>query len=212
MRTVLRFEPNQPVTVALEYPDGINVQSQYNGPQVKFSLTENRLMYLDLEPARALGLLNLQPGELFVITKRTAKGKSPWWDFERVKTAGAAVGSVEIPEASQTPTLAPRIEPTPVSAPNPAILPGDVKRIPPQSVPAQPPHAGGIHLTRTPPVKPSYEEAFRECLRIVTEGLAGAREQWSDGAKQAMVSTLMIQLGRENRLGEFRPQQIGKVA
>lgn len=41
MRQVIRFEPNQPVTVALEYPDGINVQSQYNGPQVKFSLTLN---------------------------------------------------------------------------------------------------------------------------------------------------------------------------
>lgn len=209
MRQVIRFEPNQPVTVALEYPDGIHVQSQYNGPQVKFRLTENRLMYLDPEPARALGLLKLQPGELFVITKRTEKGKSPWWDFSRVKAASEAIRAALPPDS---PIQQPKTQPTPVSAPTPVVSAGDVKRIPPQSVPSQPPHAGGIHLTRTPPVKPSYEEAFRECLRIVTAGLAQTGEQWSDGAKQAMVSTLMIQLGRENRLGAFQPQQIGKVA
>lgn len=208
MRQVIRFEPNQPITVALEYPEGINVLGR-GGPQVKFSLTENRLMYLDPEPARALGLLKLQPGELFVMTKRTERGKSPWWDFARVKAASRAIRAALPPDS---PTYQPKTEPNPVSAPTPAIVPGDVKRIPPQSVPAQPPHAGGIHLTRTPPVKPSYEEAFRECLRIVTAGLAQTGEQWSDGAKQAMVSTLMIQLGRENRLGAFQPQQIGKVA
>lgn len=210
MRQVIRFESNQPVTVALEYPDGINVVGR-SGPQVKFSLTDNRIMYLDPEPARALSVLRVQLGELFSITKRTAPGKSPWWDFERVNTAGAAAGSwpseaIHAQNPPNLPARPPESKPTPVSVPTPVVSAGEVKRIPPQSTPSQPPHPGGIHLTRTPPTKPSYEEAFRECLRIVREGLQDAGEAWSDHSVQAMTSTLFIQAAREGTMRFIAPK------
>jgi hypothetical protein len=230
-RQVLKFETNTPVQVALEYPDGLNVPGQY-GPQVKFSLTENRVMFVSSDVAQAIKTLGVQPAEPFTITKRWLRGRRAWWDIEKVKKGGDAAdsglvhpgtdtgaarpsprpGAIRVALPPNPSAQPPKTEPTPVSAPIPVVSSGEVKRIPPHSTLEAPPPSRGIQLTRTPPVKPSYEEAFRECLRIVTDGLAGAREQWSDGAKQAMVSTLMIQLGRENRLGEFRPQQIGKVA
>lgn len=205
MRQVIRFEANQPVTVALEFPEGIQVQGR-GGPQVRYSLTENRMMYLDPEPARALGLLNVQPGELFTVTKRVQSGKSPWWDFARVKTA-AAGSTASVPSStSQTSQPALKMQPSPVSAPNPAILPGVVKRIPPQTTHQTPPPNGGLQLTKTPPLKPSYEEAFRECLRIVREGLNDAGEAWSDHSVQAMTSTLFIQAAREGTMRFVAPK------
>ena len=212
-RQILKFETNIPITVALEFPDGVNIQGTY-GPQVKFSLTDNRVMYLAPDVARAIKTLGVSPGEPFAITKRWEKGKRAWWDVEKVKSAGAE--AILEPDPSDSPAQPHRIEPANPETARPGIRTDNPTRKTPQiehgPIPSVPPRASGIQLTRTPPVKPSYEEAFRECLRIVTDGLAGAREQWSDGAKQAMVSTLLIQLGRENRLGEFRPQQIGKVA
>ena len=211
MRQIVKFEPNQPVTLSLDYPDGVNVQGQF-GPQVKFSISDNRTLYADPELAQAIKTLGVEPGQPFTITRRREAGRKPWWELARVKTAGAAIGSVENRPTPSTPAPTPKIEPTPVSASIPALVPGDVKRIPPQITREAPPPHGGLHLTKHPPLKPSYEEAFRECLRIVTSGLDQTGEQWSDGAKQAMVSTLMIQLGRENRLGAFHPQQAAKVA
>lgn len=253
MRQILKFEINQPQTVALEFPDGVNVKGTY-GPQVKFSLTDNGAMYVTPELAQSIRTLGVLPGEPFVITKCWLKGRGVWWDLEKVKRAGA--GAILASDLPDSPFQPPRIEPAnpqPAKRPIPGgdpcspqplaknssttsgnagsstngsgeSVPGS-QNPPNQAIPErrQPqtatnhlqelhPRASGMQLTRTPPVKPSYEEAFRECLRIVTAGLAQTGEQWSDGAKQAMVSTLMIQLGRENRLGEFRPQQIGKVA
>lgn len=223
-RQTLKFELNVPQTLALEYPEGIHVEGNY-GPQVRFILTQNRQIYLDPEAANAIRILKPQPGEEFTLVKRSEPGRRIWWETERPKflkggdpneqtVTGAArpFNPSDNRAASSTPRNTPENEPSPVSASKSALLPGDVKRIPPQSVPQPPPHASGLQLTKTPPIKPSYEEAFRECLRIVTNGLLQTGEQWSDGAKQAMVSTLMIQLGRENRLGAFQPQQIGKVA
>lgn len=212
MRQTIRFELNQPVTVALEFPEGVRVAGHY-GPQVKFFLTEERVMYAVPDLADAIRILGVKPEEPFTITKRWETGKKPWWDLERIKSPSKAVENSETP---QTTTPPPKNESSPVSATQGAILSAVPDRKTPQKgthiqASAPPPHSG-MHLTRTPPLKPSYEEAFRECLRIVTTGLGDAREQWSDSAKQAMVSTLLIQLGRENRLGEFRPQPAAKVA
>lgn len=254
MRQTIRFEINQPVTVALESPEGVRVAG-HNGPQVKFFLTEERVMYAVPDLADAIRILGVKPGEPFTITKRweSDSGRKPWWDLERVKSPWKPL---EHPGTPRTPTDTPKTQPNPVSASaigiirsdscslpasdkknsTPSANAGDVtsnsanaslgsQSQPNQPTPAKrgptsethgpvqvPPHSSGMHLTRNPPLKPSYEEAFRECLRIVTTGLGDAREQWSDSAKQAMVSTLLIQLGRENRLGEFRPQATAKVA
>jgi hypothetical protein len=49
-----------------------------------------------------------------------------------------------------------------------------------------------------PPIKASYRLGLRQILKIVTEELRAAGEQWSDGAKQDLVSTLFIAAQRDN--------------
>lgn len=51
------------------------------------------------------------------------------------------------------------------------------------------------------PMKIPYNVAFREILGWVTTGLKEAGEQWSDQARQDMVSTVIIQASRDGFLG-----------
>ena len=49
----------------------------------------------------------------------------------------------------------------------------------------------------TPPVKVGYDVALRRILRTPLAALKDAGEQWSDAARQDLVSTLMIQAARD---------------
>jgi hypothetical protein len=49
----------------------------------------------------------------------------------------------------------------------------------------------------TPPVKVGYDVALRRILRTTLAALKDAGEQWSDAARQDLVSTLMIQAARD---------------
>ena len=48
-----------------------------------------------------------------------------------------------------------------------------------------------------PPVKVGYDVALRRILRTTLAALKDAGEQWSDAARQDLVSTLMIQAARD---------------
>ena len=210
-RAIIKFLNNQPITVALEFPEGIHIRGTW-GPQVKFSLTDNRLMYCGLDLADAIKTLGVQPGEEFTITKRYEQGRPVWWDLEKRK---APRQSVEKPGPSQTIPEPPKAESSPIPASATGNLAdGPVRKIPqvsPVSIPEQPPQYSGMKLTKTPPLKPSYEEAFRECLRIVREGLHDAGEAWSDHSVQAMTTTLFIQAAREGTM-RFTVAKGDKVA
>jgi len=225
-RQVIRFTPNESQTLALEFPEGVNVRSKFGDHEIRFILTENRVIYLEPEAAQAIRILDPAPGELFTLVKRTEPGKRPWWEAERIQKGGDA-GDRTVTEAARrsgafqairaanppSPTApTPKIEPSPVSAANPAISEAVQPRIPAQQAHTIPPPSRGIQLTRTPPLKPSYEEAFRECLRIVREGLHDAGEAWSDHSVQAMTSTLFIQAAREGTMRFTVPQNTEKVA
>lgn len=198
-RQVIKFEPNSPVTVALEFPDGVNVQG-FGGPQVKFSLAGLRVLYADPELAQAIRTLQVKPGEPFTITKRTATGRKPWWDLERVQTAGAHLHPqhpVENP-ASDLRTSKTGILVTP--------RPGDIARIPPQVASPQAPPVSGtgtdgpapqprMTLARVP-AKIPLNVAFREILGFINQELDAHGEQWDSGSKQAAVCTLLIQAGK----------------
>ena len=47
------------------------------------------------------------------------------------------------------------------------------------------------------PIKIPLNIAFREILAFCTQELRAAHEQWSDSARQDLVSTLLIQAARE---------------
>jgi hypothetical protein len=68
-REIIKLVPNVPVEVALQYPTGKLVNGQY-GDQVMFSLSENRVIYLDLGPAQMVGELGVSPGETFMVISR----------------------------------------------------------------------------------------------------------------------------------------------
>jgi len=226
-RQTVRFEPNQPVKLALEFPEGVHVHGHY-GPQVRFLLVGQRVCYLDLEAAEALRILKLEPGEEFILARRTEPGKKPWWDAEvpgRAKTKGgdatellpasrdiSVTGAARRSEpsgairaASPPPPTAgsQKTPPEPVSASNPATLQSVQPTNRTQTAQAtqlnQPPRQSGT-VSRMPPLKATYAEAFGEILRTIRTGLDDAGEQWSDHCVQAMASTMFIQAAKDGRI------------
>lgn len=90
-RDIVRFAPNTPIEVALQYPTGKPVAGQY-GEQIMFSLAGDRVMYLDPEPAAMVAHLNPRVGEPFMIVKKTTgrRDERAQWDVylrtERAET------------------------------------------------------------------------------------------------------------------------------
>jgi hypothetical protein len=70
----------------------------------------------------------------------------------------------------------------------------DFRLIEPASVDLKPYAAAGIPA---PPVKVGYDVALRRILRTTLVALKDAGDQWSDAARQDLVSTLMIQAARD---------------
>ena len=72
MREKVAFQTNAPVTVALAYTDGLQVQGRF-GEQIMYTLTDERVMYVPPIVRRQLVDLGIQPGELFTICKAERK-------------------------------------------------------------------------------------------------------------------------------------------
>jgi hypothetical protein len=83
-RDIVRFVVNMPVIVVLQFQAGKPVEGQY-GPQVMFSLADNKVMYLDPLPAKMLEVLQPMVGEEFVITQKWTgrRGDQREWDVHR---------------------------------------------------------------------------------------------------------------------------------
>jgi hypothetical protein len=71
-RKMVRFQANVPIEIALQCTDGVRVEGRY-GDRVKYTLTDDRTMYVDPLVAERIKELAIQPGELFQICKRQAK-------------------------------------------------------------------------------------------------------------------------------------------
>ena len=59
---MVRFTPNVPVEIALQCTDGVRVEGRY-GDRVKYTLTDDRTMYVDPFVAERIKELAIQPGE-----------------------------------------------------------------------------------------------------------------------------------------------------
>jgi len=57
---ILRIEPNVPMELALENPTGLEVEGKF-GPQVLFTLTDRRRLYVPLEAGNPLPLARTRP-------------------------------------------------------------------------------------------------------------------------------------------------------
>lgn len=66
----IQLQANVPVDLALQYPDGKEVASQFGpGKQVMFLTLEGKALYLSQYAASKIQALNLQPGQPFRLTK-----------------------------------------------------------------------------------------------------------------------------------------------
>jgi hypothetical protein len=70
MSDIVKFEFDQPIEVALKYPDPRIFENQWGGERSMYSLTDGRVMYLDSIGAARIKSLGVQPGELFFVVKR----------------------------------------------------------------------------------------------------------------------------------------------
>lgn len=71
-RKMVRFAANTPVEVALQRVDGIRVEGRY-GDRVKYTLTDDRTMFVAPIVAQRIKELEIQPGELFQVCRRQVK-------------------------------------------------------------------------------------------------------------------------------------------
>ena len=85
-RKMVRFAANIPAEVALQCTDGVRIEGRY-GDRVKYTLADDRTMYVDPFVAERIRELAIQPGELFLICKRQAKKgnrRTIYWAVEQL--------------------------------------------------------------------------------------------------------------------------------
>jgi len=85
--TTLKLEPNVPTELALHHVNGLEVQGNY-GPQVLFTLTGYRKLYVPLDVGKEIRSLSLAPGQPFIVTKVQREGSRSFnWVVERKPAA-----------------------------------------------------------------------------------------------------------------------------
>jgi len=72
MRERISFQTNAPVTVALAYADGLQVEGRF-GDQIMYTLADERVMYVPPMVRNKLVELGIQPSEMFTICKAERK-------------------------------------------------------------------------------------------------------------------------------------------
>jgi len=145
-RKMVRFTPNMPVEIALQCTDGVRIEGRY-GDRVKYTLTDDRTMYVDPSVAEQIKELKVQPGEVFQVCKcedKIGNRKTVFWLVRRGCDLGPQLerdllASLERARNSRT-----RLQPAPD--------PGVSVSIPPDT--SEPPE---------PPPEPFYElDTFSE--------------------------------------------------
>ena len=84
-REVVDFPLNTPVHLALKYGQGRTISNQH-GERMMYSLTDGRVMFLDLAVAGQIEAAGINVRESFTITRKTdgAKGSPITWEVARV--------------------------------------------------------------------------------------------------------------------------------
>jgi len=96
-REVVDFPPNAPVTVALKYSLGKTVSGQY-GERIMYSLTDGRVMFLDLAVAAQIEELGINVRESFTITRCPTGQKGAFMTWEIARVAGEQPNAVTTSE------------------------------------------------------------------------------------------------------------------
>ena len=195
---VLKFAPNEPIEIALRFPEGKLVEGRY-GDQTMYSLSvpPDHVLYLDNDVAARLNVLEPRKNEPIWACKRWTGKKTdkPQWDFWRD------------PEQPRKPQPEARVAP-PAPAPAAATQPDNYDNTPSISNG----HANGNGYSNghnghaaariaLPPTKIPMNVAVIEAVRMVQVAMKETGEQWSDQSRQDFASTILIQICREGWVG-----------
>src|SRR5579864_3682177 len=100
----VEFPPNTSIPISLKYREGKTVEGRF-GDQMYYTLSDGRCMYLDLDVAAKINLLDVQKGETFMMAKRWSgrKGETPQWDVWRPGPGQAPPAAAPTTSAAETP-------------------------------------------------------------------------------------------------------------
>ena len=118
-REVVDFPANTPVPVALQYGQGKTISNQH-GESMMYSLTDGRVMFLDLAVAAQIEELGINVRESFTITRKTDGQKGSLITWEVVRTPGEQPNGTLVVPAPDTPTPKP---PTSAATPDGGMIP-----------------------------------------------------------------------------------------
>ena len=115
-REVVDFPANIPVPVALQYGQGKTISNQH-GERMMYSLTDGRVMFLDLEVAGQIETLGVNVRESFTITRKTdgQKGSPTTWEVARIP-GEQPNGTLVVPASTATTNGSAATPKPPVSA------------------------------------------------------------------------------------------------
>jgi len=182
----VHFKPNEPQTLALQEPRS----ERFGDYEITYTLVDGRLLKVSKAVAAKINELDLQAGEAFGMCKQMVfneqrKRLTPSWTVWLSPESEKARAQQEM---------------------KPPMTLADVKRPGKlRSIRKAAPEQGSIPFDRgtgtfgpvalpqslRPPRIP-YNVAFREVLSFVTAELKQTGEQWSDQARQDMISTVLI--------------------
>jgi len=182
----VHFNLNEPQTLALQEPRS----ERFGEYEITYTVTDGRLLKVSKAVAAKINELDLQPGETFGICKQMVfneqrKRLTPSWNVWLSPDSEKARAQQEMKPPM---TLADVKKPGKVRS---------IRKAPPEqgSIPFDKGTGtfGPVPLLQSlrPPRIP-YNVGFREVLSFVTKELKDAGEQWTDQAKQDMVSTVLI--------------------
>jgi hypothetical protein len=225
MDNILRFETNVPVgPIALKFDEGKPVEGRF-GDQYLYTLMDGRTMYVSPVVASKINEQEIRRGDQFTICKKEVKdpnGGKPRIEWQVYRNQPA-------PAKSPTPAELTGIDETDIEKQLRESLRVIEMRKAQQSQPGQPaaaPSAESNHVERfngngsangnhheaprppatatpTIPLKIPMNIAFREILAFCKQELTAASGQWADGARQDLVSTLIIGAMREGWVGPW---------
>ena len=100
----LTFKPNVPQQVALKYAQGRMISGRW-GEQMLYTLTDDRQMYVPMEVASKINMLEVNVNEPFCICKRWngQRGQLARWDVWLTPVAEQARAAAELSDASPEP-------------------------------------------------------------------------------------------------------------
>jgi hypothetical protein len=197
----VKLTPNIPLQLALQDPAGIPDQFT-----VHFPLSDGRTLTLPRKTAIELNVMDLRPGEPFMICKDAEQGKPATYRVWLPPETEKARAAEEIEAAEPDPNQ-PR-EPVQIEhrgrrlrkpskhEDQPRLFDRGTGTYGPATMPL--PQALTAQIRASGPVP--MDKAFRECVAFVTKALKDAGEQWTDAAKQDAVSTCIISAAKKGWL------------